>query len=302
MGFTKITSAELASRGATTLPNQPEISAQALKEEFDAPAKEVVAPKVNNLIDELEGATAAASLGAVNKEGQSTNIQSLLNGITDEVADIETRIPEDSTEILDAIAKKHTHANKTVLDKFSEVGGDPYYNGNPIGGGSQITVDSALSSTSTNPVQNRVVKAAFDNIGATPEEIADAVAKRHTHSNKSVLDKLSEDSSGKPTYNGNPIPTSSSAGGYQKYIDSDLAPHTGWSAGTTGELRYEIQADESRHLYRYENNAWTRVFEITVHAEGSPATNYPLTDIVITSNDIGEGVSLDPGTIVLVVE
>ena len=63
MGFTKITNTELNSRGATTLPNQPTISATALKQEFDAPAKNVVAPKVNNLIDELEASTSATSLG-----------------------------------------------------------------------------------------------------------------------------------------------------------------------------------------------------------------------------------------------
>jgi hypothetical protein len=325
MAFTKISEAELKSRGCTTLPNQPAISAQELKEEFDAPAKAIVAPKVNNLIDELEAATAAASLGAV-KSGQATDVQSYLDSIKTEVSQIEEKIPESAEDIQDAVNKRHTHANKSVIDKFSEVGGDPYYNGNPIAG--NVTVDSSLSTTSENPVQNKVITNALNNIGGTPEQIAtavqeahihsnkalldtysqtesdlaDAVAKKHTHSNKSTLDKLSEDGSGNPTFNGNTIPTTGQTGGFQKFIESDIAPHTGWSAGITGDLRYEEQTDGSRQLYRYENNAWTRVFEITVHAEGSPATNVPLTDIVITSNDIGEGVSLDPGTIVLVVE
>ena len=326
MAFTKISEAELKSRGCTTLPNQPAISAQELKEEFDAPAKVIVAPKVNNLIDELEAATAAASLGAV-KSGQATNVQSYLDSIKTEVSQIEEKIPEDAEDIQDAVNKRHTHANKSVIDKFSEVGGDPYYNGNPIAG--NVTVDSSLSTTSENPVQNKVITNALNNIGGTPEQIAtavsqththsnkalldtytqtesdlaDAVAKKHTHSNKSTLDKLSEDpNTGNPTFNGNTIPTSGQTGGLQKFIESDIATHTGWSAGSVGELRYEEQSDGSRHLYRYENSAWNRVFDIIVHAEGSPATNNPLTDIVITSNDIGEGVSLDPGTIVLVVE
>lgn len=29
---------------------------------------------------------------------------------------------------------RHTHTNKVVIDKFSDVGGKPYYNGNAIGG------------------------------------------------------------------------------------------------------------------------------------------------------------------------
>ena len=83
MAFTKITQADLNSRGATTLPNQPTISATALKQEFDAPAKNVVAPKVNNLIDELEATSSAASLGAVAPSGRTGNtVQALLNDIS----------------------------------------------------------------------------------------------------------------------------------------------------------------------------------------------------------------------------
>lgn len=84
MSFTKITPEDLRSRGCTTLPDQPTISAQALKEEFDAPAKEVVAPKVNNLIDELEASTAAASIGAVPPTGMTgNNIQALIEELSE---------------------------------------------------------------------------------------------------------------------------------------------------------------------------------------------------------------------------
>lgn len=189
MAFTKISEAELKSRGCTTLPNQPAISAQELKEEFDAPAKVIVAPKVNNLIDELEAATAAASLGAV-KSGQATNVQSYLDSIKTEVSQIEEKIPESAEDIQDAVNKRHTHANKAVIDKFSEVGGNPYYNGNPIVG--SVTVDSALSTSSENPVQNKVITNAINNIGGTPEQIATAVQEAHTHSNKALLDTYTQ--------------------------------------------------------------------------------------------------------------
>ena len=142
---------------------------------------------------------------------------------------------------------------------------------------SNITVDDAISDTSMNPVQNRVIT--------------------NTLNNKQ--DKLTV-GSGINIDSNNTI--SADISGYQKFIDSNTTPHTEWSAGTTGELKYEVQSDGSRHLYRYEGDAWTRVFEITVHTEGTHAINVPLTDIVITSVDIGEGVSLNAGTIVLVVE
>lgn len=123
MSFTKITNTQLNSRGATTLPNQPTISATALKEEFDAPAKNIVAPAVNNLIDELQAVTSAASLGAVAPMGRTgATVQALLTDISDDLATVETN--------------SHTHTNKAQLDKISEDGsGNPLYDGNPIGAG-----------------------------------------------------------------------------------------------------------------------------------------------------------------------
>jgi len=38
-----------------------------------------------------------------------------------------------ATDIDDAVAKKHTHTNKSVLDKFTEVSGDILYDGSQIG-------------------------------------------------------------------------------------------------------------------------------------------------------------------------
>ena len=130
MGFTKITNTELNSRGATTLPNQPTISATALKQEFDAPAKNVVAPKVNNLIDELEASTSATSLGATAPTGfTGSTVQAVLNSI--------------GATASSASSQAHSHSNKAVIDKFSEdSGGNPLYDGNPIvsGGGEWGTI------------------------------------------------------------------------------------------------------------------------------------------------------------------
>jgi hypothetical protein len=121
MAFTKITNAELNSRGATTLPNVPTIGATALKQEFDAPAKNIVAPKVNNLIDELQASTAAADLGAVAPTGRAgTSVQSVLNSL--------------SSDLGNAEAQSHAHPNKAVIDKFADDGTGLTYDGNPIRG------------------------------------------------------------------------------------------------------------------------------------------------------------------------
>lgn len=120
MPFTRISNAQLNSRGATTLPNQPQISAAALKQEFDAPAKNIVAPAVNNLMDELEASTSANSLGAVAPTGRTgTTVQGVLNSI--------------SSDLGNAEAQSHAHPNKAIIDKFDDTGTGLTYDGNPVG-------------------------------------------------------------------------------------------------------------------------------------------------------------------------
>lgn len=147
MAFTKITNAELNSRGATTLPNVPTIGATALKQEFDAPAKNIVAPKVNNLIDELQASTAAADLGAVAPTGRTgTSVQSVLNSL--------------SSDLGTAEAQSHAHPNKAVIDKFADDGTGLTYDGNPVG-----------AVTSVNGQTGAVVLTASD-VGALPSTTA----------------------------------------------------------------------------------------------------------------------------------
>lgn len=114
MAFTKITQSELNSRGATTLDNTPQIGAQKLKEEFDAPAKQIVAPAVNRLVDELEADTGAMSLGANVPTGlpigTQNNVQSILSALT-----IEVNKKEDTPE------------NADVLNALSDVDGELFY-------------------------------------------------------------------------------------------------------------------------------------------------------------------------------
>lgn len=128
MAFTKLTNADFNDKGALAMPNRPSetMSAQAIKTQFDAPSREVVMPAYNRLIDELEAETGAASIGMVAPTGVSgQTVQAVMGSVVSELAEVESQISE-------AIADAHTHDNKTVLDKFSEVSGSPYYNGNPI--------------------------------------------------------------------------------------------------------------------------------------------------------------------------
>ena len=230
MAFTKITTSDLNSRGATTLPNQPKISATALKQEFDAPAKNVVAPKVNNLIDELEATSAAASLGATAPTGRSGNtVQAVMNKLSTDLKTVEDGMSEaiqdahthnnkalldtytqTEADLASAVQDDHTHSNKGLLDSYTQSEEDladavskahEHDNKDLLDTYDQSNEDIADAISNTHSHDN---KALLDTYEQTEANLADAVDKKHTHSNKSVLDKFGE-SSGEPTYDGNPI-------------------------------------------------------------------------------------------------
>lgn len=85
----------------------------------------------------------------------------------------------------DLQAVSHTHTNKEIIDKLSvDESGKLLYDGNPISsGGVSITIDSELSETSKNPVENQAITSKI-----LPLEMSS-----HMHTNKDILDKFSTD-------------------------------------------------------------------------------------------------------------
>lgn len=214
MGFTKISNSDFNGKDVSGLPNVPTIGATALKARFDAPAKEVVAPKVNNLIDELEASTSASSLGANAPTGRTGNtIQAILNAISSALSTVES------------IA--HSHTNKTdCLDYLSDNEGQLNYKGEPIsGGGGDYTAGNGINISGTSISakldsstmefdasgnikgknnHSHANKSLLDTYNQTNTDLEDAVNKKHSHNNKTVIDGLS-DSSGKLLYEGLPV-------------------------------------------------------------------------------------------------
>ena len=87
-----------------------------------------------------------------------------------------------------AFAESHTHANKSMLDSLDTVLNEyatiEYVDDAISAGGGQIVVDGSLSDTSVNPVQNKVITSALAGKAS--------VAAEHTHTNKSILDSITE--------------------------------------------------------------------------------------------------------------
>lgn len=122
--------------------------------------------------------------------------------------------------------KSHTHANKSVLDKFSETDGKPTYDGKKISGASTAeeveytnailpdasNVKSALDDTiDTQQTQSADIESLRSGVSALMDayqtqggDIASLKTQAHTHANKDTLDKLSV-SNGKLQYNGSDV-------------------------------------------------------------------------------------------------
>lgn len=71
MAFVKISEQELGAVGVELLDDQPEMQPDAMKAKFEETAKQLLAPKHNTLVEQLEAETAAASLGAAMPTGLS---------------------------------------------------------------------------------------------------------------------------------------------------------------------------------------------------------------------------------------
>ena len=155
------------------------------------------------------------------------------------------------------IEKIHTHTNKNYLDKISEnAEGKPLYNGNIIGddlkpatkdtlGGIkvgdnlEITNEGILSATKVSEISD--TKLADDstyssnkinNTYVAKEEGKSLVenteiSKIHEHNNKAYLDKLGENESGKPTYDGKEIGTGGSGANID---DTNISTDTTYSS------------------------------------------------------------------------
>lgn len=113
-----------------------------------------------------------------------------------------------AAEIALNTAARHSHANKSVLDKFAESDGKPTYDGKALGGGSagDITAEDVKY---TNPNESWVnakqaLDGYYDYLDVLETAIGGLAQTAHTHANKSTLDKLSA-LNGKLQYNGSDV-------------------------------------------------------------------------------------------------
>ena len=90
----------------------------------------------------------------------------IANGVVIQGLEATQAIIEENSDIIEAIlSKAHTHANKSVLDKFAEADGKPTYDGKALGGGSPNAVlytVQALTDAQKKQARNNVDAASSD--------------------------------------------------------------------------------------------------------------------------------------------
>lgn len=96
--------------------------------------------------------------------------------------------PEGGSFLYSPVNKTSSMTQEVGVDTEGRLWTSP---GSGGGSGGTISIDSAMSETSENAVQNKVIKAYVD--GSIPkEEISQNTAERHTHSNKPLLDAYTQ--------------------------------------------------------------------------------------------------------------
>lgn len=109
MAFTKITDEDLQNKGVIGLPDTPGLSTSEMQAKFEQTAREVIVPKLNQLVDDLAAPSAASQIGAAGKnrtvQGHIDNLENPHNVTAEQVG---------------AYTKGQT--DKAISDRISQIG------------------------------------------------------------------------------------------------------------------------------------------------------------------------------------
>lgn len=177
MGFTKITEEDLNDIGVIGLPDTPNLSTADMQKKFEQTAREVIIPKLNDVIEELNGTGVADSSKVTNPVTQSEEtIQATFQSIkeyTDESVSSERKTASDELKV-------HTDNKENPHEVTAE----------QVNAYTKQVVDNKLSDKVDKVEGKGLSTNDYDN--SEKEKLADANSKKHEHSNKSVLDSITD--------------------------------------------------------------------------------------------------------------
>lgn len=109
MAFTKITDEDLKNKGVIGLPDTPGLSTSEMQAKFEQTAREVIVPKLNQLVDDLAAPSAASQIGA---NGKNRTVQGHIDNLEN---------PHNVTAAqVGAYTKEQTE--KAISDRIDQIG------------------------------------------------------------------------------------------------------------------------------------------------------------------------------------
>lgn len=285
--------AEIINKGVKEMPSNPAsrgYSQDEIRKYFYVPEEEILkemqgleedlADKINKVITEEE----KAKLGKIVINGSDSNFLAEDGNyrevpIPQSVTDLISSLEEEVEAKADKVTVDNQLAEKVDKTQMATVNGQSLLNGGNItieGGGGNVTVDSELSTTSENPVQNKVVTEAlnkkvdsyYDDKDMTTQYVYSSEVSNGVRSNK-VRRFSSAITGDKQTYFTGSIPTYRGVGG-------SAEPQL-----TTGTPAHDFSCVNLKY---FNTNKGTKLYKHTVIVTYSDGSDTPKTfDIYFTS-------------------
>ena len=177
MAFNKITDADLVGKGVIGLPDTPNLSTTEMQNKFEETSRNVVIPKINEVIEGLNGSEVSNSSKAINPvSGNEESFQNTFNALKKYTDD---EVTKERTKASDEL-KVHTDNKENPHVVTAE----------QVNAYTKQVVDDKLSDKVDKVEGKGLSTNDYDN--SEKEKLADANSKKHEHSNKSVLDSITD--------------------------------------------------------------------------------------------------------------
>ena len=177
MAFNKITDADLVGKGVIGLPDTPNLSTTEMQNKFEETSRDVVIPKINEVIEGLNGSEVSNSSKAINPvSGNEESFQNTFNALKKYTDD---EVTKERTKASDEL-KVHTDNKENPHEVTAE----------QVNAYTKQVVDNKLSDKVDKVEGKGLSTNDYDN--SEKEKLADADSKKHEHSNKSVLDSITD--------------------------------------------------------------------------------------------------------------
>lgn len=177
MAFNKITDADLVGKGVIGLPDTPNLSTTEMQNKFEETVRGVAIPKINEVIEGLNGSEVSNSSKAINPvSGNEESFQNTFNALKKYTDD---EVTKERTKASDEL-KVHTDNKENPHAVTAE----------QVNAYTKQAVDDKLSDKVDKVEGKGLSTNDYDN--SEKEKLADADSKKHEHSNKSVLDSITD--------------------------------------------------------------------------------------------------------------